>query len=244
MTMYNLARPDAPWYEHLADSVRALGDAAREWQIADQKAAVLEADVELLRRNLNEGAILVHGPRDGGWEAKPHQRGPHEHAVFDLQKIYLGHRHLTRRWYEHAATLFAAGAAWAIARVRAGEQPSACLFKLDDDRRPIPGSFRIEPFERYANGRKLTAAYERLISMEASAEYAEDLAGQDYVTDHEAGEMFEASEHASGLAAAAYAYGLLAEQALQFALLGPKQAHREQLAQERAAVEQRGEVAQ
>ncbi|MFG2699563.1 hypothetical protein [Streptomyces sp. NPDC048386] len=233
--MYNLARAGAPWYEHLTDSVRALGDAAREWQIADQKAAVLEADVELLRRNLNEGKILVHGPQDSGWDAKPRQRGPHEHAVFDLQKIYMDHRHLTRRWYEHAASMFAAGAAWAVARVRAGEQPDACLFPLDEDHRPVPGSCRIEDLGPYAGARDLAAAYERLISMEASAEFGEELAGRDYVSDHEAGEMFDAWEHARGLAGAAYAYGLLAERALQFVLLGPKETHRKQLAEARAA---------
>lgn len=234
---YNLAPANAPWFEHLIDSVSALREAAREWQLADQAARLLEPGVELERRNLHEGKITVAGPGTAGWDAKPHRRGPHEHAVFDLQKIYMEHRFLTRRNYGHAAVLFASGAAWAIARVQAGEKPAAVHFPLDEDRRPVPGQYRIDGLSNYAGARKIAAAYERVLSTDVAGEHAEDLAGQEYVTDHEAGEMFEASAHAQGLPDAAYAYGRLAEDALRFVLLGPRAAHRTQLAEQRAAQE-------
>lgn len=233
--MYNLAPANAPWFEHLTDSVSALREAAREWQLADQAARLLEANVELERRNLHEGEISVAGPETTGWHAKPHRRGPHEHAVFDLQKIYMEHRFLTRRNYEHAAMLFASGTAWAIAQVQAGEKPGAVHFPLDEDRRPVVGQYSIDGLGNYVDARRIAAAYEQVLSMDVSGEHAEDLAGQDYVTDHEAGEMFRAAEHAQGLPDAAYAYGRLAEDALQFVLLAPKAAHHKQLAEQRAA---------
>jgi hypothetical protein len=236
--MHNLAPANAPWFEHLTDSVRALGEAAHEWQIADKNASLLEAGVDLERRNLHEGKIAVHGPAARGWDSKPRKRGPHEHAVFDLQKIYMEHGFLTRRRYEHAALLFASGAAWAIAQVQAGDQPEQVLFPLDEDRDPIPGDYKIGGLGNYINAKKIAAVYELVLSMDVAGEHAEDLAGRDYVADHEAAEMFRESEHAQGLPDAAYAYGWLAEGALQFVLLEPKQEHRKQLAEQRAAQEQ------
>lgn len=237
--MYNPAPANAPWFEHLIDSVRALGEAAREWQLADQRARLLEAGVEEERRTLHEGKIAVHGPEARGWDAKPRKRGPHEHAVFDLQKIYMEHRFLTRRKYEHAALLFASGAAWAIAQVQAGEQPERVLFPLDEDRWPVPGRYDIDGLGNYVNAGKIAAAYEQVLRMDQAAEYAEEIAGRDdhEVTERDAGDMFEAGAIAQGLPDAAYAYGRLAEGALAFVLLGPKQEHRKQLAEQRAAQE-------
>jgi len=233
--MYNLAPANAPWFEHLTDSVRALGEAAYEWQLADQTARLLESGVEIERRNLHEGKITVAGPHTSGWESNPRQRGPHEHAVLDLQKIYMEHRHITRRSYEHAAMCFASGAAWAIAQVQAGEKPGRVRFRLDEDRWPVPGRYEIDGLGNYVNARKIAAAYEQVLSMDVAGGHAEDLAGRDYVADHEAAEMFRAAEHAQGLPDAAYAYGRLAEGALAFVLLGPKDAHRKELAEQRAA---------
>lgn len=235
--MHNLAPANAPWFEHLVDSVRALGEAAREWQLADQSARLLEAGVELERRTLHEGKILVKGPEARGWDSKPRRRGPHEHAVFDLQKIYMEHRFVTRRNYEHAAMLYASGAARAIAQVQAGEQPERVLFTLDKDRIPVVGGYEISALGNYVGAKKLAAAYGQVLRMDQAAEHAEELGGREYVADHEASEMFEAAVFARGLPDAAYAYGRLAEDALSFVLLGPKETHRKQ---QRAAREQAG----
>ncbi|MFJ6298575.1 hypothetical protein ACIQJX_35140 [Streptomyces griseoviridis] len=233
--MHNLAPANAPWFEHLTDSVRALGEAAREWQLADRQAALLETHVDFLRRNPHEGRISVHGPATTGPQSKPARRTPHERALSDLQKTYMEHRFTTRSRYEHAARLFASGAAWAIAHVQAGETPDRVLFRQDRDYRPVPGAYEVTGLDRYAGADALEAAYERLLFMDHAAEYAEDIAGRDEVSEHEAGEMFTAGQVARDLPDAAIGYGLLAEQALQFVLLGPKAAHRTRMAEERAA---------
>jgi hypothetical protein len=238
--MYNLAPANAPWFEHLVDSVRALGEAAREWQLADQRARLLEAGVELERRNLHEGKITVRGSAGRGWDSNPRGREPHAHAVMDLQKIYMEHRFLTRRCYEHAAMLYASGAARAIAQVQAGEQPERVLFTLDADRTPMVGGYEISGLGNYVNAQKIAAAYAQVLRMDQAAEYAEEIAGRDdhEVSERDANDMFEAGAYAQGLPDAAYAYGRLGEGALAFVLLGPKDAHRKQLAEQRADREQ------
>lgn len=234
---HNMAPANAPWFEHLTDSVRALGEAAYEWQLADQTARLLEAGVDMGRRNLHEGKILVQGSAGRGWDSNPRRFGPHEHAVMDLQKIYMDHRHVTRRNYEHAALLFASGAARAIAEVRAGEQPPRVPFTLDADRTPLIGGYQIGDLGNYAGRNALTAAYERVLRMDQAREDAEEIAGRDdhEVSERDAGDMFDGWAIAEGLPDAAYAYGRLAEGALRFVLLGPKDAHHKQLAQARAA---------
>ncbi|MGI3230595.1 hypothetical protein ACRJ4B_49925 [Streptomyces sp. GTA36] len=235
--MHNLAPANAPWFEHLVDSVRALGEAACEWQLADQTARLLEAGVQMDRRTLHEGKITVQGSQGRGWDSNPRQFGPHEHAVMDLQKVYMEHRFVTRRRYEHAAMLFASGAARAIAQVQAGEQPKRVLFTLDADRTPMVGGYKIGDLGNYVNAQKIAVAYEQVLRMDQAAEYAEEIAGRDdhEVSERDAGDMFEAGEIAQGLPDAAYAYGRLAEGALQFVLLGPRASHRTELAEKRAA---------
>lgn len=237
---HNLAAQGAPWFEHLIDSVRALGESAREWQLADESARLLEAGVQMERRNLHEGKIVVQGPAGRGWDSNPRRKGPHEHAVMDLQKIYMEHRFVTRRNYEHAALLFASGAARAIAQVQSGEQPERVRFHLDAHHTPVIGGYKIGDLDNYVDAQKIAAAYEQVLSMDEAGEYAEDLAGRDYVADHEASEMFRSSVYAQGLPAAAYAYGQLAEGALRFVLLGPKAAYRKQQAEERASRDAKG----
>lgn len=235
--MYNLAPANAPWFEHLTDSVRALGEAAREWQLADQTARLLEAGVQMERRNLHDSKILLQGPAARGWDSKPRRRAPHASAVMDLQKIYMEHGFVTRRNYEHAALLFACGVARAIAEVRAGEQPDSAHFHLDADRNPVIGGYNIGDLTGYVNAEKITAAYEQVLRMDQAAEYAEEIAGREdhEVSERDAGDMFACGELAQGLPDAAYAYGRLAEGALQFVLLGPKDAHRKKLAEARQA---------
>lgn len=238
--MHNLAPANAPWFEHLVDSVRALGEAAREWQLADQTARLLEAGVEMDRRNPHEGKITVQGSQGRGWDSNPRRFGPHEHAVTDLQKIYMEHRFVTRRHYEHAAMLYASGAARAIAQVQAGEQPERVQFTLDADRTPMVGGYKIGDLGNYVNAQKITAAYEQVLRMDQAAEHAEEIARRDdhEVSEADANDMFEAGAYAQGLPDAAYAYGRLGEGALAFVLLGPRDAHRKELAEQRAAQEQ------
>lgn len=238
---HNLAPTNAPWFEHLTDSVRALGEAAKEWQTADRAASLAEEHVRLESRSLHEGNAIHRPTSDAPWPGpgKPHSVRPHVKAVFDLQRIYMEHRFRTQREYCHAALLFASGAAWAIAQVQAGEQPSAVAFGLDTYEPPkaVPHPFHIEGLDRYSEANKVADAYHRLLSMYQAADYAEEIAGREdrEVSDRDAGDMFDALAEATGMQEAAYAYGLLAERALQFVLLSPKAAHRKQLASDRAA---------
>lgn len=238
---YNLAPENAPWFEHLTDSVRALGESAHEWRLADRAASLAEAHTQLERSVLHEGRT-THEP--GPDTVALHRRTysnhrPHVRACHELQRIYREHRYLTRRWYGHTAMLFASGAAWAIARVQAGEEPRQVVFTLDHCERPspTPHHYGVRGLDGYVHAVKVEQAYQRLLAMDHAAEVAEEIAGRDdhEVTERDAGDMFDAADAARGLEDAAYAYGLLAEQALRFVLLGPKDAHRKQLAEQRAA---------
>ncbi|MCC9712046.1 hypothetical protein E4N62_46695 [Streptomyces sp. MNU76] len=238
---YNLAPENAPWFEHLTDSVGALGEAAREWRLADRAASLAEDHTRWERGVLHEGRT-THEP---GPDTVPlHRRTysnhrPHVRAVRELRRAYQEHRSLTRRWYGHTAMLFASGAAWAIAQVQAGGEPRQVVFTLDHYERPapIPHGYSVEGVEAYAGAEKLAAAYDRLRSTHLAHDVSEEIAGRpDHeVTERDAGEMFEAGDHARGLPDAAYAYGLLLEGALQYVLLDTKDAHRKRLAEQRAA---------
>ncbi|MGI5443799.1 hypothetical protein ACQEV4_42605 [Streptomyces shenzhenensis] len=239
--MYNLAPTRAPWFEHLTDSVRALGEAAHEWQLAARHAHLAHAQADVQRRILHEGkATGQPGPHVTGWKSAPLERSPHSHAVFDLQRLYLDLEHRTRREYARAALVFASGAAWAVQQVRAGAQPSRVVLELDDDdRRLLPGSFDANltalQADRYSKARTVGAAYERLTACLDAGDAAEAIATQDYIADHEASEMHEHMSVAEGAADAAYAYGLLVEEALSFVLLKPRAERRKQLAEQHAA---------
>ncbi|WP_405994993.1 hypothetical protein [Streptomyces sp. NBC_00986] len=244
--MYNLAPANAPWFEHLIDSVRALGEAALEWKLVQRDAgtALMKADRLL---HFHEGKVTGRpGPEAQGWESRPIDRTPHSSAVFGIRKEYLDAFHRADNAYELAAMCFASGAAWAVRQVQDGETPPLVVLGLTDDgrRQLAPGSLdvHLDRMEgRYAGIGKLSTAYKRVCECLYAREVAEDIGAQSYVSDHEASQMTDASEAGEGLADAAYAYGLLAERALSFVLLGPKDAHRKQLAVARAEAD---EVAQ
>ncbi|MDX2520549.1 MULTISPECIES: hypothetical protein [Streptomyces] len=243
---YNLAPENAPWFEHLTDSIRALGEAAREWQIADRTASLNEAHVEMERSVLHEGRA-THQP---GPDTVPlHRRTysnchPHVAAFYALQRLYREHRSRTRRGYRDTAMLYASGAAWAISQVQTGEQPRQAVFTLDHYERPlpIPHDYAVTGLDQYAGAAKLAAAYEQLRSMHLAEDISEEIAGRpDHeVSERDASDMWEAGDYASGLPDAAYAYGRLLESALQYTLLGAKNTHRKQLAEQRAAKDAHG----
>jgi hypothetical protein len=243
---YNLAPENAPWFEHLTDSIRALGEAAREWQIADRAASLNEAHMDTQRSVLHEGRT-THQP---GPDTVPlHRRTrskhhPHVSAFYQLQRLYREHRSRTRREYRDASLLFASGAAWAISQVQAGEEPRQAVFTLDHCHRPapIPHDYAVTGLDRYAAAAKVAAVYEQLRSMHLAEDICEEIAGRpDHeVSERDASDMWEAGDYASGLPDAAYAYGRLLESALEYTLLGPKNTHRKQLAEQQAAEDTEG----
>jgi hypothetical protein len=242
--MYDLAPDNAPWFEHLVDSVRALGHAARDWQLAAQDATVAHGRADHPGLDFHEGQVIgLPWPDATGWDARPQPRRPHGTAQRALEKHYRDVMYQAQHGYEDAARLYASGAAWAVRAVQDGLQPQLVEFhgepRTEGPDVLVPGSERIGidalRTARYSDAEKVAAAFKRLDDCLYSGQVAEDLGHQDYIADHEAAEMFEAWTVAEGTADAAYAYGLVLEGALQFVLLGPKDAHRKALAAARAA---------
>jgi hypothetical protein len=245
--MHNLAPKNAPWFEHLTDSVRALGYAAREWQLAAQAATVDHARADHPGLDYHEGRVTGVPSADAvGWQAKLHHPRPHSAAQRQLEKHYRDAMYATRHAYEDAARLYASGAAWAVRQVQEGQQPKHVEFAMEAGTDTllvlVPGSERVGTdaltAARYSEAAKVAAAYKRLDDCLYAGQLAEDIGSQDYVADHEASQMHDAWTVAEGTADAAYAYGLVLERALQFVLLGPKGEHRKQLAEQRAAERQ------
>lgn len=211
-----------PWFEDLTDSVTALREAAYDYKNAHRAALVLRDSVAIDRRRLEDGkATGQPGPEAQGWNARPITREPHANALFDLIDMFGTQAAQIAERFEHAALLYASGAAWAIRQVQQGATPSHVVFALSPERQLfLPGALEIEGIDRYSEASKVAAAYQELTGRLRSAEYGEDLASQDNLADHEAGWMTDAWNDARGTGRAAYAYGLLAERALSYALLG------------------------
>ncbi|MFC9247782.1 hypothetical protein ACFT7S_28350 [Streptomyces sp. NPDC057136] len=220
------------WTESLFDSVYALYETAREYQTAHISAQLAVDTVDFGRRRNHEGRIALEGRTNA--YGRTLTREPHEKALSDLSSLYDRAEAEMHRRYEEAALLYASGAAWAIRSVQNGEQPPVVAFQTDDDGHAVQHLLDIPGLDTYVEGQALDAAYDVLVGCAGSSEYAEDLAGRDYVSEHEAGEMFRAIDASDGLAGAAYAYGLLAQRALNFVLIGPRRAWESELAAARA----------
>ncbi|WP_329615040.1 hypothetical protein OG244_19565 [Streptomyces brevispora] len=220
------------WTESLFDSVYALYETAREYQLAHRAAQAAVETVNIDRRKAHEGRITLVDETTVYGKFRSHE--PHADALFGLSRLYGDLESVTGRRYEEAALLYASGAAWAIREVLTGETPTRVGF-VTEDRLPVPRSMQIPGLLTYSEGPALDAAYDAVRRCMDVSEYGEDLAGRDYVTDHEAGEMFRAGDVAGGLADAAYAYGLLAQRAVNFALLEPRRLWHSELAAARAA---------
>ncbi|MER7515909.1 hypothetical protein [Streptomyces sp. NPDC126499] len=212
-----------PWFETLTDSVFALGAAARETRTAHQAAQAATAQYDLDRVRLLDGEITAPGlftpPR------------PHDRAVMGIGKALQECRDRMERLYTDAALSYAYGTAWAILRVLDGQEPPRVELRLSAEGHltipaelaPIPPA--IEGLGRWRDNAKFEKARQRWWDCDSAGEYASALDEEDYLTDHEAYEMHQAYDEARGLAGAAYAYGLLAESALRFTLLGTRARH-------------------
>lgn len=241
---YNIAPENAPWFEHLTDSVDALGEAARVWRIAARSAELAHEQTDPFNRVLHEGRVTGRpGPEATGWNARPFSRSPHSDAVSELERLYLDAKHQTRAEYEHAALLYASGGAWAIRAVRVGEQPTRPTFGVDREGatgrgRLVPGDVGVDvdalKADCYGKASLLEGAYDRLLECLAAGRHAEDIGDQEYVSERDDAEAAECWAIAEGTADAAYAYGQRLREALGFVLLGPRENHRRQLAEQRA----------
>ncbi|THA78389.1 hypothetical protein E6R60_05750 [Streptomyces sp. A0642] len=223
------------WTDSLFDSVYALYETAHEYQTAHRAAQVAEQMVGMDRRQLHPGRIALEGRVNA--YGRTLTREPHEKAIYDLGSVYRQAERQMHRQYEEAAILYASGAAWAIRSVQRDDTPPVVAFQTDEDGDIVPNLMEIPGLDTYHGGPALDAAYAALVRCAGASEHAEDLASRDYVSDHEAGEMFSAGEVAEGLADAAFAYGLLAQRALNYVLIEPRRARERELAVARAAAQ-------
>ncbi|WP_145498706.1 hypothetical protein [Streptomyces sp. CFMR 7] len=217
------------WTESLFDSVYALYETAREYQLAHQAAQITASTVDFDRRRTHPGRITLTG-RSGTSE-------PHGRAQRILHRLYHALETDTRRHFEEAALLYASGTAWAVRAVLNGEHPAHVAFQTTTRGDLVPPSLEIPSLDTWAGGPALGAAYTALGRCMQAAEYGEDLGGQEYISDHEATQMHTALDIARGTPTAAFAYGLLAQRALDFALLEPRRAREREIALARATAQ-------
>ncbi|MGW4050758.1 hypothetical protein ACWENA_07985 [Streptomyces sp. NPDC004779] len=218
-----MTRTTLPWFETLTDSAYALGAAARETRTARQAAQAAVAQYDLDRVRLLDGEITVPGlftpPR------------PHDRAVMGIGKALQECRDRMERLSTDAALSYAYGAAWAILRVLDGQEPPRVELGLTaeghltipSELAPVPPA--IEGLDRWCDNARFAKARERWWECDSASEFANSLSDREYLADHEATEMHQAYAEARGLADAAYAYGVLAESALHYALLGARARH-------------------
>jgi len=202
-----------PWTASLQDSVYALGAAARECQAAYRAAVIAKGHVDLDRIRLLDGKVLR---RDTGYTG---EQEPHLAALSRIGDVQLNNQHALERLYEEAARAYAHGANWAVQQVLSGAQPAHVELKAGPDGRYVFAAFMpVLQLDRYAKANALEAArrtYERCL---VAGFEAEGIADQDYISDHDAGQMHESLDVAEGLPDAAYAYGVQAESAVHFAI--------------------------
>ena len=165
------------------------------------------------RLRLLDGKVLTGHPGFTG------EQEPHLAALSRIGNVQLRTQHELERLYAQAAEAYAHGANWAVRQVQAGEQPAQAALKVDsDDAYVIDGSLPALDLDRFVQAKAVEEArrtYERCL---VAGWEAEGIGRQDYIADHEAGEMHAALDVAVGLPDAAYAYGVLAESALRWAL--------------------------
>ncbi|MFI8398731.1 hypothetical protein ACIGG5_00575 [Streptomyces sp. NPDC085463] len=218
-----MTRKTLPWFETLTDSVFALGAAARETRTALQAAQAAVAQYDLDRVRLLDGGITVPGLFT--------PTRPHDRAVMGIGKALQECRDRMERLATDAALSYAYGTAWAILRVLDGQEPPRVELGLTAEGHltipaelaPIPPT--IAGLDRWCDNAKFEKARQQWWECDSAGEYASALAEQEYLADHEASEMHQALDVAQGEADAAYAYGVLAESALHFALLGARARH-------------------
>ncbi|MFF2659296.1 hypothetical protein ACFVUH_18245 [Kitasatospora sp. NPDC058032] len=204
-----------PWFETLTDSLTALGAAAREARLAAHAARTTCALYDLDRlKPIDATVTSANRPYDN--EIRPHDR-----VLFRLITAHHEHADKLSGIYGMAALTYADGATWAITQVIAGNQPTAVHgLHNTDGAFVIPGPLpEVTGLDRWNGWKAFRAARKAMDECEYAAAFADGLASESYLSDHDAGQMHDAINRASGLSEAAFAYGQHAETALRFALL-------------------------
>ncbi|MDW6061341.1 hypothetical protein SAZ11_29155 [Streptomyces sp. FXJ1.4098] len=220
-----MTRP-MPWFETLTDSVYALGAAAREAQRAARTAELAREAYDLDRLRPVDGEVRLDGRALGGVPFRPHDA-----VLFTIGKALMEQANKLRTLYTQAAKGYAYGTAWAILRVLEGQQPDAVQLGRNNDGGYVvpagacPAPVLMPGLERWSGYKQFVQVHARWAICEEADVHAAYLDAQPQLSDHEAGELHEAIDTATGAPDAAYAYGQLAESALHFALLEPRSQH-------------------
>ncbi|WP_406508423.1 hypothetical protein [Streptomyces sp. NBC_00212] len=213
------------WFESLSDSVYALGAAAREAQHASRTAEVARDSYDLNRLRPVDGRVQV----DDRPDTMPFL--PHDQALFAIGDIFSEQADRLRSLYVHAAIGYAYGSIWAILRVLDGQHPDAVqLGRTSEGFYLIPGGLHRDPstmtgLKHWNHYPQFIAAHARMLLSESAGMHADCLSDQPHLTDREASELHQALDSAASLPEATYAFGVLAESALHFALLEPRAQH-------------------
>jgi len=221
------------WTDSLFDSVYALYETAREYRTAHRAAEVAASTVDFDRRVTHEGQITLAARPDV--HGRVSTRTPHGQALIVLHRLYSTLETETQGRYEEAALLYASGTAWAIRAVLRGETPPTAVFQTTDHGHLAPPALEIPGLETWVDGPALDAAYDAVLRCTEAAEHSEQMADWGPVSEPEAGTIVRAETVAAGLADACFAYGLLAQRALAFALIEPRRAREREIALARAA---------
>jgi hypothetical protein len=201
------------WSASLEDSVYALGAAARECQRAYQAAVLAKGHVDLDRIRLLDGNVALRHPTYTG------EQEPHLAALSRVGDVQLKAQFQLKALYEDAARAYAHGGNWAIRQVQGGECPARVEIRVDaDGHYLLDGLMPALDLGRYANATAVESARKTYEMCLDAGAVAESIEAQSYIADHEAGQMHQALDIAAGLPDAAYAYGVLAESALRFAI--------------------------
>ncbi|WP_228989448.1 hypothetical protein [Streptomyces sp. DH8] len=224
------------WTESLFGSVYALYETAREYQLAHRATQLLAEQALFDRHKPHEGRIELQRHSAAG-TSHPVMKEPHADALFDLLRAHGDFASEMHCRYEQSSLLFASGAAWAVRSIQTGHTPPVVSFRTDDYDQPVQHQLSITGLTNYAGADALNASYELLAHRLAAADHAVHLAKEDHLLDHEAGEFHDAVDTAMGIADSAFAYGLLAQKAVNFVLLEPRRARERDIALARAAAQ-------
>ncbi|MGW1223406.1 hypothetical protein ACWD6O_31240 [Streptomyces californicus] len=224
------------WTESLFDSVYALHETAREYQLAYRATQLLADQAQFDRHKPHEGRIELQRHSAAG-ASHPVMKEPHADALFDLLRAHRDFASEMHCRYEQSSLLYASGAAWAVRSIQLGHTPPVVAFRTDDYDQPVQHQLSITGLANYAGAEMLHHSYELLAHRLAAADHAVHLAEDGDLLDHEAGEFHDAVDTAMGIADAAFAYGLLAQKAVNFVLLQPRRDHERDIALARAAAQ-------
>ncbi|MGP8300179.1 hypothetical protein ACTPOK_20060 [Streptomyces inhibens] len=214
-----MPKPPVAWFHSLADSVFALGAAAREYRTANQAARVAAWNADPFRLVPAEGALKVPG--------KGSIR-PHDDALTRLARLYGDLESRAKDLYENTALAYAYGTAGALQSVLKGETPPYVQLRRHDGRYVLHDSLLPDlrdALAEWSGNERLAALRESVASRECADAFANGLAASQYLADREAADLAKASEFATGLADCAYAYGEQSESALHFLLMAAAAGH-------------------